>query len=42
MIINYRNIVRNDDNVIISGSASLVKNAYKPNPKGNHENYAPT
>ena len=37
MIINYRNIVRNDDNVIISGSASLVKNAYKPNPKGNHK-----
>ena len=37
MRINYRNIVRNDDNVIISGSASLVKNAYKPNPKGNHK-----
>ena len=37
MRIKYRNIVRNDNNVIISGSATLVKNSYKPNSNGNRK-----
>ena len=35
MNIRYRNIQRNENNVIISGSASLVENFYFPNPEGN-------
>ena len=37
MRIKYRRIVRNDNNVIISGSATLVKNFYQPNPNGNRK-----
>lgn len=37
MRINYRNIVRNENNVIVSGSATLDNNTYKPNEKGNHK-----
>ena len=37
MRIKYRNIVRDDNNIIISGSATLVKNSYKPNSNGNRK-----
>ncbi len=34
MNIRYRNIKRNNDNVIVSGSATLVENKYRPNANG--------
>ncbi len=36
MRIRYRNIVRDKDNVIVSGSAALVNNTYRKNKDGNH------
>ena len=33
--IRYRNIIRNSDNIIQSGSATLVENSYVPNANGN-------
>lgn len=32
--IRYRNIVRNEDQIIVSGSATLVENQYSPHPSG--------
>ena len=37
MFIKYQKIVRNDADVIVSGSASLISSSYSPNKEGNHK-----
>ena len=37
MFIRPQKIVRGENGVIQSGSASLMKNKYVPNPEGNHK-----